>query len=101
MIDSKIIAIHNDPKYQKFIKSRSRFSWAMTIIMLVMYFGYICLVAFDKDFLARPIGDGVTTLSIPVGIGLIVVTVLLTGFYVRRANSEFDRINQEILKEHS
>lgn len=73
----------------------------MTIIMLVMYFGYICLVAFDKDFLARPIGDGVTTLSIPVGIGLIVVTVLLTGFYVRRANSEFDRINQEILKEHS
>ncbi len=101
MTDKKIQAIYDDPKYQKFIKTRSRYSWALTFMMFVLYFGYIYLVAFNKELLATPIGAGVTTWSIPVGIGLIVFTVLLTGIYVLRANSEFDRLNQEILKDHS
>lgn len=68
-------------------------------MMLVVYFGYIYLVAFNKDFLSQTIGPGVTTLSIPIGIGLIVFTVILTGIYVRRANSEFDSLTAEILKD--
>ena len=43
------------------------------------------LIAFDKSFLARPIGGGVTSLGIPVGVGLILLAILLTGLYVRRA----------------
>ena len=34
-----------------------------------------------------------------MGVGLIVSAFVLTGIYVRRANGEFDRLNQEILKE--
>ncbi len=49
--------------------------------MLVAYFGYIALVAFDKSLLARPIGGGVTSLGIPVGVGLILLAILLTGLY--------------------
>jgi uncharacterized membrane protein (DUF485 family) len=64
-----------------------------------VYYGYIALIAFDKELLARPIGAGVTTLGIPLGIGVIVFTIVITGFYVRRANSEFDRLTAEILKE--
>jgi uncharacterized membrane protein (DUF485 family) len=79
-----------DPRYQRLLKRRGRFTWALTIVMLVAYFGYIALIAFDKAVLARPIGSGVTSLGIPLGVGLILLGIALTGLYVRRANREFD-----------
>lgn len=91
--------IANNPKYQKLVRTRSRYGWLLTGIMMLAYYGYIYLVAFNKEFLARPLGEGVITLSIPLGIGLIVFTIILTGIYVHRANSEFDRMTAEIIKE--
>ena len=79
-----------DPRYQRLVKRRGRFSLVLSIIMLVAYFGYVALIAFDKALLARPIGGGVTSLGIPVGVGIILLAILLTGLYVRRANREFD-----------
>jgi uncharacterized membrane protein (DUF485 family) len=43
----------------------------------------------------------VTTLGIPIGMGVIVFTIVITGIYVRRANSEFDALTQDILKDAS
>jgi uncharacterized membrane protein (DUF485 family) len=79
-----------DPRYQRLIRRRGRFTWTLTAIMLTAYFGYIALIAFDKPVLARPIGGGVTSLGIPVGVGIILLAIVLTGLYVRRANKEFD-----------
>ena len=79
-----------DPRYQRLVKRRGRFTLVLSIIMLVAYFGYVALIAFDKALLARPIGGGVTSLGIPVGVGIILLAILLTGLYVRRANREFD-----------
>jgi uncharacterized membrane protein (DUF485 family) len=79
-----------DPRYQRLVARRGRFTWTLTIVMLIAYFGYVALIAFDKPLLARPIGGGVTSLGIPVGVGLILLAILLTGLYVRRANREFD-----------
>ena len=73
----------------------------LTILMLVVYYGYIALIAFNKPFLAQPIGAGVTSLGIPIGFGVIVFTIAITGYYVNRANGEFDRLTQEILKDAS
>ena len=85
--DEEVLA---DPRYQQLVQRRGRFTWTLSIIMLVAYFGYIALVAFDKSLLARPIGGGVTSLGIPVGVGLILLAILLTGLYVRRANRDYD-----------
>ena len=67
--------------------------------MLVVYYGYIALIAFDKEFLAQPMGSGVTTIGIPIGMAVIVFTIVIVGVYVRRANSEYDALTREILKE--
>ena len=67
----------------------------------MVYYGYIALIAFNKPFLAQPIGAGVTTLGIPIGMGVIIFTIVITGIYVRRANGEYDRLTAEILKEAS
>ncbi len=99
-MDADILArIQANPKYQALKSRRTKFGWSLTVVMLIAYFGYIGLIAFDKPFLGRPIGAGVTSLGIPVGIGLIVLTVILTGVYVLRANSEFDRLTREVIEE--
>ena len=88
-----------NPKYQKLVRTRSSFGWILTAIMMVVYYGYIALIAFNKEVLSARLGEGVMTVGIPVGFGVIVFTILITGFYVRRANSEFDQMTREIVEE--
>jgi len=91
--------IRANPKYQQLKSTRNSYGWVMTILMLVVYYGYIALIAFDKAFLAKPLGAGVTTLGIPIGVGVILFTIIITGIYVRRANTEFDALKEEIIRE--
>ncbi|MCZ0964429.1 DUF485 domain-containing protein [Paracoccus benzoatiresistens] len=88
--------IAENPTYQTLKTKRSRFGWILTIAMLVVYYGYILLIAFNKELLSARIGDGVMTWGIPIGFGVIVFTIIITAIYVRRANSEFDVMNEQI-----
>jgi uncharacterized membrane protein (DUF485 family) len=91
--------ILNDPRYHELKARRTRFGWWLAGAMMVVYYGFILLVAFDKPLLATRIGDGVTTLGIPLGLAVIVFTVVITAVYVRRANREFDALTDQIAKE--
>ena len=89
-----------NPKFHEFIAMRSRYSIIMAIVSAAAYYGFILLVAFNKEFLATKLGAGmVTSIGVPIGVGVIVFTILLTWIYVRRANSEFDATNEAIIKE--
>ncbi len=90
------IAAH--PKYQELKAKRTRFGWWLTLAMMVVYYGFILLVAFDKEFLAQRLGSGVMTLGIPIGFGVIVFTIVITAYYVNRANSEFDDLSDAVAK---
>lgn len=96
MDESLVQRIAAHPAYQKLKAERTRFGWTLTIAMLIVYYGFILLVAFDKSFLATRIGTGVTTLGMPIGLGVILFTIAITAIYVRRANREFDRLTAEI-----
>jgi uncharacterized membrane protein (DUF485 family) len=99
MTDPTVARIQANPKYQELKSKRSSYGWILTLLMMLVYYGFIALIAFDKAFLAKPLGAGVTTVGIPIGFGVIVFTILITGLYVRRANTEFDALNEQILKE--
>lgn len=88
------IAAH--PSYRELKARRSSFGWWLTAAMMVVYYGFILLVAFDKPLLASRLGDGVMTLGMPIGLGVIVFTVVITALYVKRANREFDRLSDEV-----
>ena len=90
--------ILRDPKYQELKAKRSRFGWWLTLAMMLVYYGFILLVAFDKPFLATKLGTGVTTVGMPLGLAVIVFTIVITGLYVRRANSEYDALTEQITK---
>ena len=99
MNEEAVRRMKENPRYQELVSKRSRFGWILTAVMMLVYYGYIMIIAFDKELLAIKLGDGVMTLGIPVGIGIIIFTVILTGIYVRRANSEFDEMTEELVKE--
>ncbi|MBK1684631.1 DUF485 domain-containing protein [Rhodoferax fermentans] len=98
MQDDLIQRVISHPKYQELKAKRSSFGWTLTWAMMIVYYGFIVLVAFNKQFLATKLGAGVMTIGIPIGFGVIVFTVLITAIYVRRANSEYDDLTAEITK---
>ena len=92
---ARIIA---QPKYQELKAKRTSFGMWLTLAMLVVYYGFILLMAFNKEFLAAKLGTGVMTVGMPVGLGVIVFTIVITAIYVRRANSEFDALADDVNK---
>jgi uncharacterized membrane protein (DUF485 family) len=98
MDDTVIQRILKNPQYQDLKAKRSRFGWWLTLAMMVVYYGFILLVAFNKEFLSQKLGDGVLTMGIPVGFGVILFTIVITAIYVRRANTEFDDLANEVIK---
>lgn len=96
MQDDLVQQLKRDPNYHELVKTRSRFGWWLTAAMMVVYYGYILLIAFDKEFLAAKTGTGVMTWGMPIGLFVIIFTVLITGVYVRRANNKYDALTQAI-----
>lgn len=99
MDDDIVQKIKSNPNYQKLVSVRSSYGWWLTAIMMVVYYGFILLIAFKKELLAAKMGAGVMTWGMPIGLFVIVFTVVITGIYVRRANSEFDEMTAAIRKE--
>lgn len=99
MQDGLVGKIEAHPKYAQLKQRRNRLGLVLTVLMLAVYYGYIALIAFDKPFIAKPVGAGVMSVGVPVGMAVIIFTVVITGIYVRRANSEYDQLTQDILKD--
>jgi len=93
MTKEQVEMIKNNPKYQKLVRTRSKFAWTLTVIMLVVYYAFILFIAFSPETLGTKINpDGMATWGIPIGLAIIVFAFVMTGVYVRRANGEFDGI---------
>ncbi len=90
--------VRANPKFAELIKKRNRYSWTLAILMLVIYYGFIWLVAFNKPFLAIKVGT-VVTLGFPIGLGVILAAVVITGLYVSRANGEYEQLTREIVED--
>lgn len=95
-----IAAVAADSRYVELVARRARLGWLLSAIIFFAFVGYLLLIAFDKTLLGTPIGGGVTSLGIPVGIGLILFAIVLTGGYVAHANRHHDAQMAAILKDH-
>ena len=98
MDDDLVQRIASNPKYQELKAKRTSYGWWLTLAMMVVYYGFILLVAFNKPFLSQRLGEGVMTVGIPIGFGVIVFTIVITAIYVKRANKEFDDLTAEVTK---
>lgn len=85
------------PDFKRLVTTRSRFGWTLAIVMLVIYYAFILLVAFAPNLMAMPV-IGPVTLGFPLGLGVILSAVILTGVYVFRANGEFDDLTRNVVQ---
>jgi len=91
--------IRNNPKFHELVSKRTAFAWTLSVLMLGIYAGFILLIAYGKEFLGSSLFGGTTTIGFPIGVGVILSAIVLTGIYVRRANGEFDELNRQIIEE--
>ncbi|ROP60193.1 uncharacterized membrane protein (DUF485 family) [Enterobacter sp. BIGb0383] len=92
--------IENSAHFKELVEKRQRFAAILSLIMLVIYVGFILLIAFAPGWLGTPLHAGTSvTRGIPIGIGVIVISFVLTAIYVWRANGEFERLTNAVLRE--
>lgn len=90
--------IYADPEFHELESKRGKFSWFLAVILLTTYFSFILIIAFAPQIFAAPIFENsIITWGIPVGLFVILLSFLLTGIYVFRANREFDRLSKDIV----
>ena len=91
--------IFENPTFQTLVRERTSFGWTLSAIMLVIYYGFILLVAFGKGFLATKIGSGVTSVGVVIALLVILSAFILTGVYTFRANSRYDDLAEQLKRE--
>jgi uncharacterized membrane protein (DUF485 family) len=79
----------DDAALEAVAAKRWRMALALTGAMLVVYFGFILLIAFAKGFMADRITDGLSV-GMALGVVVILATWVLTWTYVRWANSVYE-----------
>lgn len=75
--------------FKALVSLRWKVSLVLLTLLFVSYYGYIVLLATNKEFVSQKIGE-VTTLAIPLGIAAILIAWVLTAFYVAWANKSYD-----------
>ncbi|TWH77456.1 uncharacterized membrane protein (DUF485 family) [Azomonas agilis] len=92
--------IRTNPKFQLLVKERAQLAWSLTLLVLGLYFLYMIVVAAIPSVLHTPLQEGGhLTWGIPIAATIIVFSWLMTGLYVRRANTRFDQLSQSVLEE--
>tara|TARA_R110002096_G_scaffold314987_3_gene509140 strand:- start:6152 stop:6472 length:321 start_codon:yes stop_codon:yes gene_type:complete len=91
--------IYADPEFHELELKRGRFSWLLASILLTSYFSFILIIAFIPELFAIPIIEGqIITWGIPVALSIILLSFVLTGIYVFRANREFDQLVKDVIE---
>lgn len=99
MSSDSVHKILEDPEFKSLASQKNAVSLTLTILELVLYFGFIGLIAYNKPFLASKIADGsAITIGIPIAVGVIILSWILTGIYIFWANSSYDEMVKRVKK---
>lgn len=90
--------IKHQPEYIALTRARSRITWVLSVATFVVYFSVILLIAFKPEALGNPVGSGVTSIGILLGLGVIFFCFLITGIYVFYANSVLEPLKQAVIR---
>lgn len=85
----------SDPDFQALSRKKNSISLILTVLELLLYFGFIALIAFTKPFLGARV-YGAITIGIPIAVGTIALSWVLTGIYVKWANARYDALVNKV-----
>jgi uncharacterized membrane protein (DUF485 family) len=91
--------VASDATFETLVRERFALRLTLSAIVILTYFSFILLVAFSPSSLATPVtANSVVSVGIAFGVGLILLSVVLTAIYVWRANQRFEVLTQQVLK---
>lgn len=89
--------ILNDPEFKSLVVKKDVISWTLAIVELALFYGFIYWVALDKPFLAQKMTEGkAMTIGIPIAVGTILASWVLTGIYIYWANTKYDAMVKKL-----
>ena len=89
--------ILNDADFKDLSGQKNTISVILTILELVIYFGFVGLIAYNKPFLSQKLSEGGSaTIGIPIAVGTIVLSWVLTGIYIWWANAKYDVLVKKV-----
>lgn len=92
--------IRSNPKFAELVGKRTRFAILLSLVVLVPYYVFMLLISLQPQIFAAKIGESsVISIGWPIAALFVIGGWLLTGVYVRRANSEFDSLTEAVLQE--
>ena len=87
--------ILNDADFKSLSGQKNTISLVLAVLELVLYFGFVALIAFNKPFLSAKL-SGAITVGIPVAVGIILLSWVLTGIYILWANNKYDVLVKKV-----
>ncbi|MCJ9699987.1 MULTISPECIES: DUF485 domain-containing protein [unclassified Bradyrhizobium] len=91
--------ILSNPSFRELTAARARLRWGLSIVTLLMFFGFIGLISAASSALGKSMAGGAVPLGMSIALGMIAMVVALTGYYVRRSNTYFDGLTQLVRRE--
>jgi len=82
--------ILEDPEFKALVAKKNSVSLFLTAAEFILYFGFISLIAWGKPFLITKFEGSAVTYGIPIAIGTIILSWILTGVYIFWANNTYD-----------
>jgi uncharacterized membrane protein (DUF485 family) len=87
--------ILNDVDFKSLSGQKNTVSLVLTVLELALYFGFVALFAFNKPFLSAKL-SGAITVGIPIAVGAILLSWVLTGVYMLWANNKYDALVKKV-----
>jgi len=84
------------PEYAELTRARKKIVWPLSIVVIAAYFALILAIAFSPASLGAPLGNGVTSIGVALGLGIIVFCMVITGIYVTYANRVIEPLTRAI-----
>jgi uncharacterized membrane protein (DUF485 family) len=88
-----------DPSFRELASARAKLRWSLSIVTLIMFFGFIALISSARDALGATVAGSAMPLGLVLVLAMIAMVVTLTGIYVKRSNSRFDELTHALKRE--
>jgi len=97
MTDEEAKRIRQLPEFEALLKARRAVNIPINLVIIVAYFSFVLTIAFAPQSLGQPLGDGVVSIGIYLGLGLLLLAFLLTAVYMRLADGKIAVLRQKLL----
>ena len=89
----------NDSRVKELIEKQDFLSNFFTFLILLIYFSFIIIIAFNPIFFSQTYNDMVITYGIICGFSIIIFSIILTFIYVLVSNKMLDGLRNQILND--